>query len=105
MFPTLKRERMVDRRVKPLLPFLVLGCLAAVLAASGGAGTIVGAILALLLVGAFSMLYLAGGIRPQLPPLRVSKRLLSAMVWLMVALIAVLAIVLTRVYSSGASAL
>ncbi|NUQ61136.1 MAG: hypothetical protein HUU20_01525 [Pirellulales bacterium] len=90
---------MVDRRAKPLLPFVVLGCVAAVLAASGGAGTIVGALLALILVVAFSVLYLAGSIRPQLPPFRVSKRVISAAMWLLVALIAALAIVLTRILS------
>ncbi len=92
---------MVDRRAKPLLPFAVLGCLAAILAATGGAGAVVGAILALLLVGAFTVMYLAGSIRPQLPPFRVSKRVLSVAVWLLVALIAVVAILLTRLGSSG----
>jgi nitrate/nitrite transporter NarK len=94
---------MVDRRAKPLLPFVVLGCVAAILAATGGAGTIVGAILALLLIVAFSLLYLAGHIGPQLPPFRVSKRVLSVAVWLMVASIVVLALLLVKVYSSPAS--
>lgn len=90
---------MVDRRAKPLLPFAVLGCFAAILAASGGAGTLLGAILALVLLITFSSLYLAGRIGPQLPPFRIPRRVLSVAMWVMVALTIVLAILLVNGYS------
>lgn len=86
----------MDRRLLPLLGLAVLGCTAAAFAAVGGSGMLVGAILSVITLVLFSILYQTGRLGAELPPARVSRTALVRLGWVVVAILwglALLAIV------------
>jgi hypothetical protein len=90
----------VDRRLKPLMFLVVLGCTGAAFAAAGGSGTLIGGILCAVTLALFCMLYELGYLGPQLPPVRLSRQVLVAAMWILSVILALLLVLMAARYLS-----